>query len=194
LVVAISFIFLPVVINSVNPVVDNQPIAAHVIDGQSVQNFVVEHANSVAFATAHASLLKVISANQSVVNAVAANPSAANIAAATKALGPADFAQLVKYSSQLKTLVQPYQAQLTYLSAHQSQLVALQNAVKKSPQQWQHWFWVDIAGMVVFIPTIWLIGGPWGPRKAKRDADEHDRAVEEELARILKDDPSPSPA
>jgi MFS family permease len=194
LVVAISFIFLPVVINSVNPVVDNQPIAAHVIDGQSVQNFVVEHADSVAFATAHASLLKVISANQSVVNAVAANPSAANVAAATKALGPADFAQLVKYSSQLKTLVQPYQAQLTYLSAHQSQLIALQNAVKKSPQQWQHWFWVDVAGMVIFIPTIWLIGGPWSPGKAKRDAEEHDRAVEDELARILKDDPSPSPA
>ena len=194
LVVAISFIFLPVVINSVNPVVNNQPIAAHVIDGQPIQDFVVVHANSVAFATAHASLLTAIQANQSVVNAVAANPSAANIAAATKALGPADFAQLVKYQSQLKTLVQPYQAQLTYLSQHQSQLLALQSAVKRSPEQWQHWFWVDVAGMVVFIPTIWLVGGPWGARKAKRDAEEHDRAVEEELARILREDASPSPA
>ena len=194
LVVAISFIFLPVVINSVNPVVDNQPIAAHVIDGQSVQNFVVEHADSVAFATAHAPLLKVLSANTAVVNALSANKSAANIAAAEKALGTANFALLVKYQTQLTKLVQPYTAQLNYLSAHQSQLVALQNAVKKSPQQWQHWFWVDVAGMVVFIPTIWLIGGPWGPRKAKRDAEEHDRAVEEELARILRDDPSPSPA
>jgi hypothetical protein len=53
---------------------------------------------------------------------------------------------------------------------------------------------VDIAGMVVFIPTIWLIGGRWGPGKAKRDAEEHDRAVEEELARLLHDDPSPTPA
>jgi len=194
LVVAISFIFLPVVINSVNPVVDNQPIAAHVIDGQSVQNFVVAHADSVAFATAHAPLLKVLAANPAVVSAVSANPSGANIAAAEKALGAANFAQLVKYQTPLKKLVQPYEAQLNYLSAHQTQLVALQNAVKKSPQQWQHWFWVDVAGMVVFIPTIWLIGGPWGPRKAKRDAEEHDRAVEEELARILSDDPSPSPA
>jgi hypothetical protein len=48
--------------------------------------------------------------------------------------------------------------------------------------------------MVVFIPTIWLLGGPWGVRKAKRDAEEHDRAVEEELSRLLQDDPSPSPA
>ena len=82
----------------------------------------------------------------------------------------------------------------TYLSAHQVLVPALQNAVKKSPQQWQHWFWVDVAGMVIFIPTIWLIGGPWSPGRAKRDAEEHDRAVEDELARILKDDPSPSPA
>jgi hypothetical protein len=194
LVVAISFIFLPVVINSVNPVVNNQPIAAHVIDGQAIQTFVVVHADSVAFASAHTSLLKVLAANPAVVSAVAANPSAANIAAAEKALGAANFAQLVKYQVPLKKLVQPYQAQLNYLSAHQSQLLSLQAAVKKSPQQWQHWFWVDIAGMVVFIPTIWLVGGPWGVRKAKRDAEEHDRAVEEELGRLLREDPKPSPA
>ena len=194
LVVAISFIFLPVVITSVNPVVDNRPIAAHVIDGQPIQNFVVVHADSVTFATEHAALLKVLTANTSVANAVAANPSAANVAAAEKALGAANFAQLVKYQTQLKKLVHPYEAQLNYLSAHQGKLAALQNAVKESSTQWQHWFWVDIAGMVVFIPTIWLIGGPWGVRKAKRDAEEHDRAVKEELARLLRDDPSRSPA
>ncbi|HEY2562173.1 MAG TPA: MFS transporter [Acidimicrobiales bacterium] len=194
LVVAISFIFLPVVIDSVNPVVNNQPYAAHVIDGQPMQTFLITHPATVNFATAHTSLLKAIQANQAVVNAVAANPSAANIAAATRALGPANFAQLVKYQSQLKTLIQPYPAQLAYLSAHAAQFTELQNGAAKSPQQWQHWFWVDIAGMVVFIPTIWLIGGRWGPGKAKRDAEEHDRAVEEELARLLHDDPSPTPA
>lgn len=194
LVVAISFIFLPVVITSVNPVVNNQPLVTHVIDGQPMQAFVVEHADTVAFAQAHQSLLVAISANQAVVNAVAANPSGANIAAATKALGAANFAQLVKYQKQLKTLVQPYTAQLNYLSAHAAAFTDLKNAAAKSPKQWQHWFWVDIAGMVVFIPTIWLIGGAWRPGKAKRDAEEHDRAVEEELARILRDDPSPSPA
>jgi hypothetical protein len=194
LVVAISFIFLPVVITSVNPVVNNQPLATHVIDGQPMQAFVVEHADTVAFAQAHQSLLVAISANQAVVNAVAANPSGANIAAATKALGAANFAQLVKYQKQLKTLVQPYEAQLNYLAANSVAFNDLKNAAAKSPQQWQHWFWVDIAGMVVFIPTIWLIGGAWSPGKAKRDAEEHDRAVEEELARILRDDPSPSPA
>ena len=91
-------------------------------------------------------------------------------------------------------LIQPYQAQITYLGAHTAAFTSLANGAAKSPKQWQHWFWVDVAGMVVFIPTIWLIGGAWSPGKAKRDEEEHDRAVEEELARILKDDPSPSPA
>jgi MFS family permease len=194
LVVAISFIFLPVVIDSVNPVVNNVPYATHVIDGQPMQTFLITHPQTVNFAKAHTPLLKSIQANQEVVNAVAANPSAANIAAATRALGPATFAQLVKYQTQLKTLIQPYQAQVAYLGAHSAQFIELQNGAQKSPQQWQHWFWVDVAGMVVFIPTIWLIGGRWGPRKAKRDAEEHDRAVEEELARLLQDDPSPTPA
>jgi hypothetical protein len=194
LVVAISFIFLPVVINSVNPVVNNVPYATHVIDGQPMQTFLITHPATVNFAKAHTPLLKAIQANQAVVNAVAANPSAGNIAAATRALGPANFAQLVKYQTQLKTLIQPYQAQVAYLGAHSAAFIQLQDGAQKSPKQWQHWFWVDVAGMVIFIPTIWLIGGPWGPRKARRDAEEHDRAVEEELARLLQDDPSPSPA
>lgn len=185
LVVGISFIFLPVVINTVNPVVDNQPYAT-----AQIQAFLVQHPKSVAFAQAHAPLLKVLAANQAVVNAVAANPSAANIARAQKAVGPANFALLVKYETQLKTLVQPYSTQLNYLSAHQAQLLALQNAVSHSPKQWQNWFWVDIAGMVVFIPTIWLAKGRWSPRSAKRDEEEHERAVTEELAKLGKVEPA----
>jgi MFS family permease len=194
LVVAISFIFLPVLINSVNPVVNNEPYATHEINGVPMQTFLITHPKTVAFAKAHTPLLTAIQANTAVVNAVAANPTGANIAAATKALGAANFAQLVKYQAQLKTLIQPYQAQVAYLGAHSAAFLSLQSGAQKSPQQWQHWFWVDVAGMVVFIPTIWLIGGPWSPGKAKRDAEDHDRAVEEELDRILKDGPSPAPA
>ena len=40
LTIGISFIFLPLVITSVNPIVDNLPVAQTVIHGQSVQNFV----------------------------------------------------------------------------------------------------------------------------------------------------------
>jgi MFS family permease len=194
LVVAISFIFLPVVITSVNPVVNNQPLATHVIDGQPMQAFAVEHADSVAFAQAHTALLVKINPYSAQLAQAKTNPTPALLAQLTRELGPATLAQVVKYQKQLTTLVQPYQAQLSYLAAHKAAFTDLKNAAARSPQQWQHWFWVDVAGMVVFIPTIWLIGGPWGPRKAKREAEEHDRAVEEELDRILKGDSSPSPA
>jgi MFS family permease len=184
LVVGISFIFVPIVINSVSPVVNNQPYANHQINGVPMSTWLVKHEDTVNFAKEHQALLAKIQQNQAVVNALAANPSGANIAAATKALGPYYFAQLVKYQTQLKTLVQPYQAQLTYLSTNQKHFLDLQNAVNKSPSQWRHWFWVCFAGMVVFIPLIFLTRGRWSPLKAKRDAEEHERAVSEELRKL----------
>jgi len=189
LVVGISFIFLPVVINSVNPVVDNQPLATNTIPGTTtnVQQFLIQHPKSVAFAQAHARLLTILNEPQNapIVTALAANPTAANITAAENALGAQVFGQLVIYQTQLKTLVVPYANQLNYLAAHQAQLTALQNGVNASPRQWQHWFWVSIGGMVLFIPTIFLIRGRWSPAKAKRDKDEHDQRVAAELKELV---------
>jgi MFS family permease len=189
LVVGISFIFLPLVITSVNPVVDNQPVAIHVIDGQPMQDFAVVHKASVDFASAHAAFLAKL--NSPSIKPIITKLSApggetlANIDAASAALGKT-FATLVKYQKTLKTLVVPYTAQLDYLAAHESQFLALTKGVKESPTQWKRWFWVDIAGMVVFIPTIWLNRGRWSPKKAKQDEDDHDRSVTEELERLLR--------
>jgi MFS family permease len=189
LVVGISFIFLPIVINSVNPVVDNQPLATVQIPGThtNAQQFLLQHPKSVAFAQSHASLLKVLNEPQNApaVTALAANPSAANIAAAEGALGPKVFSELVNNQTQLKTLVLPYTAQLNYLSAHQAQLTALQNGVNASPRQWQHWFWVSIGGMALFIPTIFLIKGRWSPARAKRDLEAHGEEVERALQDLV---------
>ena len=54
----------------------------------------------------------------------------------------------------------------------------------KSPSQWQHWFWIDVAGMVVFIPFIFLTKGRWSPRKAREDVDANEKKVQEELAAL----------
>jgi MFS family permease len=189
LVVGISFIFLPLVITSVNPVVDNLPLATNTIPGTTtnVQDFLVAHPKSVAFAEAHAPLLKTLNEPQNapVVAALSVNPSAANIAKATVVLGPKVLAQLVLYEAPLKTLVVPYEKQLNFLAAHQTQLTQLQNGVKKSPQQWKDWFWVCVGGMVVFIPTIWLNRGRWSPKRAREDEDKHDEDVERELRELV---------
>ena len=189
LVVGLSFIFLPLVVTSVNPIIDNQPYAT-----PEIQSFIANHQASVTFAQDHAALLKVVNENQAVVNAVAANPSAANIAAAVKALGPANFAQLVKYQSQFTTLVVPYASQLNYLSAHQSQLQSLQKALNEAPKQWQHWYWVCVGGMVLFLPTIFLARGRWSPKAARRDEAAHDEAVTRELAQLTAEAGARAPA
>ncbi len=181
LTVGLSFLFLPLVINSVNPVVDNTPYAT-----PAIQSFIVEHPASVSFAQEHAKFLGVLNTptNKPIVAALSANPSIPNIVAATKALGAANFALVVKYQTQLKTLVVPYETQLNYLAAHQSQLLALQNGVAKSPKQWQHWFWVCVGGMVLFIPTIFLNHGRWSPAKAREDEEQHEADVAEELREL----------
>ncbi len=191
LVVGVSFIFLPVVITSVNPVVNNLPLASNPIPGvqppTNVQDFLAAHPQSVAFAQAHQALLTTLNEpqNRPVVAALSKQLSAANIARATFVLGPKTFAQLVKYQSQLTTLVVPYETQLNYLAANQAKLTDLQNGVAKAPKQWQNWFWVCLAGMVVFIPSIWLNRGRWSPKRAKEDEDRHEEDVAKELRELV---------
>ena len=62
LVVGISFIFLPLVITSVSPIVDNQPVATQTIPGTtySAQTFQAAHPASVGFAVAYAAFLGVL--------------------------------------------------------------------------------------------------------------------------------------
>lgn len=189
LVVGISFIFLPMVITAVNPVVDNLAVAQTPPNGTApfnVQQFQLQHPKTVAFAEEHAAFLSLLASPSvaPVVNRLNQSESAANLAAAQAVLGKANFTQLVKYSVQLKTLVVPYESQLKYLSAHQAALTDLQNGVKKSPGQWQDWFWVCIGGMVVFIPTIWLNRGRWSPARAREDERRHGEDVERELGEL----------
>ena len=87
--------------------------------------------------------------------------------------------------AQFNKYVVPYQAELSYLSAHQNQLTALQNGVAKSAKQWQDWFWVCVAGMVLFIPTIFLNRGRWSPKKAREDEEKHEEDVAEELRELV---------
>ena len=127
LVVGISFIFLPIVITSVNPVVDNNPYASPPPAGVApfnVQQFNNDHAASVAFATAHQALLTKIEPYNALLVQAASHPTGAVIAELTKDLGPVTLAQVLHYQKQLTTLVQPYTSQLNYLAAHQTQLTA----------------------------------------------------------------------
>ena len=189
LTVGLSFIFLPLVINAVNPVVDNLVYAQTPPTGTApfnVQQFQLQHPQLVAFATANASWLKPLSdpKNAAVVVAAHNNP-VTGLPALTKAVGPAVVAHIVANLKEVNGPVFTYRTQLAYLSAHQTQLNALLSGVAKSPKQWQHWFWVCIGGMVLFIPTIFLGRGRWSPKRARQDEDEHQDDVANELKELV---------
>jgi MFS family permease len=187
LVVGISFIFLPVVINSVNPVVNNLEYAQPPKAPFNVQKFQVSHPKNVAFAEKNAKQLAILNEPQyaPIVARLSANVTAANLAAAKAALPPATYTFLLANSTPLQNLIIPYKTQFSYLSAHQAQLNALNAGVGKSAKQWKDWFWVCVAGMVLFIPTIWLNRGRWSPKKAREDEQEHQEVVAKELGELV---------
>ncbi|HEY5110568.1 MAG TPA: MFS transporter [Acidimicrobiales bacterium] len=189
LTVGLSFIFLPLVVNSVNPVVNNLQYAQPAPNGHApfnVQQFQVEHPALVTFATDNASWLRPLSdpKNAAVVAAAHANP-VTGLSALTKAVGPAVVAHIVANLKIVNGPIWTYRTQLAYLSAHQGQLTDLLKGVDKSPKQWQNWFWVCLGGMVLFIPTIWLNRGRWNPAKAREDEKKHEADVQAELKQLV---------
>jgi MFS transporter, ACS family, D-galactonate transporter len=71
------------------------------------------------------------------------------------------------------------QASLLYLKAYGP---AVKNAAAAAPRQWQHFIWIAVAGQIAFIPLIFVMAGLWDPRKARRQARQHEAWLQSELA------------
>jgi len=84
-------------------------------------------------------------------------------------------------TARLLDLAKLPQADQVFLAEHGSDVV---NASAAAPGQWKDWWWVCVGGELVFLPFILLMAGRWSPRKAREDAEEHDRKVQEELAAL----------
>ncbi|MGI9185721.1 MAG: MFS transporter [Solirubrobacteraceae bacterium] len=93
---------------------------------------------------------------------------------APRKLGAANFAALSSPTPQLA-------AALKTLS---SEGPSVQKAAKDSPKQWRTFFFVGVAGEIVFIPLILLMAGFWDPRAAKRAEAEHDAWLETEMRKL----------
>ena len=72
-------------------------------------------------------------------------------------------------------------ADQAFLAAHGNDVT---KASAAAPGQWKDWWWVCVGGEVVFLPFILVLTGRWRPRKAREDAEEHERAVQQELAAL----------
>jgi len=68
-----------------------------------------------------------------------------------------------------------------YLKAHGADV---QNAAAEAPGQWQAWYWICFAGVIIFLFSIPVLRGRWRPRDARKDEQEHEAMVEAELAKL----------
>jgi ACS family D-galactonate transporter-like MFS transporter len=76
-------------------------------------------------------------------------------------------------------------ADAAFLAAHGEEA---QQAQRDAPREWQRWWWIAFAGQITFLPFIGLLTGRWRPRKARRDAAEHEARIERELAKLTQKD------
>jgi len=90
-----------------------------------------------------------------------------------------DLAFLAHYGPALEN--PKVQSVLRYLQ-HEGPVV--QADQRRSVGQWQRYFWVAVAGQVVFLPLIFVMAGEWDPRRAREREAAHRRQVEAELARL----------
>jgi len=92
------------------------------------------------------------------------------LTAAEKAVGIPALLEARKYAAALHRL------------ATEGALVV--KAKETNAIQWQHWFWICVAGEAAFVPFIFLLVGRWRPSRARTDSDAYNRRVAEELARV----------
>jgi MFS family permease len=163
-VIALSILVLPSVVGSMTPLVTY---------GSTVSTISATYPAQIATFSAISPATHV---------ALAANPSstaaqAAAVAEIAKAFGVSPTAAAAK----LTALAGVPKADLAYFAAHAQQVVTASAA---APGQWKNWWWVCVGGELVFLPLIFLMAGRWDPRKARRDAQEHEEKVQTELAAL----------
>jgi MFS family permease len=115
--------------------------------------------------------------------ALQANPSPTNPAVATAVgeIAKAFRATPAKATAQLAAVSSVPRADLVFMAAHGKDVITASAA---APGQWKNWWWVCVGGEVVFLPFILVMTGRWSPRKAREDAEEHERLAQRELATL----------
>ncbi|GAA0671766.1 hypothetical protein GCM10010193_25050 [Kitasatospora atroaurantiaca] len=155
IVVAVSAACVPIVVSSVTPLVEH---------GAEVKAAATQAGPALAVVKAHPQLF----AELAKYPAGGVPPQLA--AQAVQEVGAADLAVVTKAQPQLQVL-QKYGPQVKQAAEH-------------NPGQWQTWWWICVAGQVVFLPFVFVMAGRWSPKRAREDAEAHQQAVERELAEL----------
>lgn len=208
IVVAGSFLVLPVVITTATTLVDNQAAGTELQAFQAAQPYVpaIGAKTSPAAAPAHViSSLRAVGKPGPTALAdilVAYDASSPSQSPTTRLLGAAG--KLPKSLSSYSTALLSFNSAATAVQAGKqpaaSDLTTLKKASphdlyplvlaaekvvpaqKRAPHQWQHWWWVCLGGQALFLLLVFTMRGRWSPRAARADFEEHERRVSAELA------------
>ncbi len=168
LVAAASFLIVPFVVPSATPVADYGPHAS---------------ALQARYAAQIATLKLVQPATLAVLQADPTNRKA-EIAAVSQISRAADIS-FTAATADLVAASKIPAADRAFLSTHGREVLAARAA---APAQWQHWWYVCVAGEVLFLPTIFLLVGRWRRSSAVRDEEEHERLVTAEFEELSSSD------
>jgi MFS family permease len=165
IVVFLSFLLIPVVINSVTPLV----------------NYGAEVA--VASAKYAPELQTAATVDPATLATLAKDPT--NQAAGAKAVGELVTKLNVSQTEAVQRLTAlgaaSQKADFKFLQEHGP---AVQAAAEKTVSQWKTWYWICVGGIVFFLLSIPLLRGRWRPKDARRDEEEHNAMVDAELAKL----------
>ena len=202
IVVALSFIVLPRVITTSTTLVDNQNAATNLQTFQLAQPYVPAAGNLHPKAApagvitalkemqpygpgqALAALLQTYGTTHNVIAGMAAVPPSLKLQVqgllafsplatkiqAGRAVSDGQIAAVRASSPQLATLLRVEQKVIP--------------AQKASSNEWKRWWWVCVAGQLVFLVLVFFMRGRWSPKAAKADFDEHERLVTTQLEKL----------
>lgn len=153
--VALSAAFVPLVVNTVTPLIEHGP---------AVERASVQAAPALAVTGAHPRLFSELDAY------------------APDKVPPALLARAEKEvgAEQLRTVRQAA-PQLKILREHGAEV---RQASADNPGKWQIWWWVCLGGQVLFLPFVFLMTGRWRPSDARRDLRVHEEAVARQVAEM----------
>jgi MFS family permease len=208
--VALSFLVLPHVITTSTVLVDNQTAGATLQTIQAAQPYAPTTSPPACNPTsAPASVISGLQATkeagpETLATVLATCNSTHNLGQALTAAGGLSNPQvqgLLAYSplalainngqtvsqAEIQSKVGVHSQDLAGLLVAEQKLVPAQ---KTSPDEWKRWWTVCLIGMAVFALLVFTMRGRWSPRAARRDFEEHERLVTEELAKLVSE-PAP---
>jgi hypothetical protein len=207
LVVAASFIVLPMVVTTSTTLVDNQAVAGNLQAFQAAQAYIPAAGNTKPFPAppsviASLMAMKPYGPGQALGTLLQHYGTTHNIWTAMGAVPDSLKGQIqgLLAFSPLATRIQHGRpishGQIAAVQTNSPQLASLLRvepklipAQKAASGEWKRWWWVCAFGQLIFLGLVFTMRGRWSPRAAKRDFEEHERVVATELAKLRREVP-----